>query len=94
MTVCLTNKIFIYLLAGNAMILTNTKAQSQFQNQNQVGLLCKVDDVEEFCSALTTYENDRSLLTVQRKKNWMLANEVLNWENESRKLLKIIKYSL
>lgn len=89
--ICLTNKIFTYLLAGNAIILTDTQAQRKFQSEYNVGLMFCVNDVEQCSFVLNTYKANPELLNLQRKKNWQLANKILNWENESKKLLSMIK---
>jgi len=89
--ICLTNKIFTYLQCGNALILTNTKAQKQFQEQYNVGAICNIGDVNGICTILKEYKSNRNLLDQQKEKNWHLANELLNWENESKKLLAIIQ---
>ncbi len=89
--ICLTNKIFTYLQAGNAIILTNTQAQTQFQQEYKVGYLCGANDVDNICNILKEYKNNIGLLNQQKESNWKLANELLNWENESKKLLAIIK---
>jgi hypothetical protein len=88
--ICLTNKIFTYLLAGNAIILTNTQAQTNFQNEYDVGLMYSVNDVEQCCFVLNKYKSDKNLLSLQREKNWQLANKILNWEKESEKLLNMV----
>jgi glycosyltransferase involved in cell wall biosynthesis len=85
--ICLTNKIFTYLVAGNAIILSNTSAQTSFNNEYKVGLVFNND--KELEESIIFYKNKENLLT-QRKYNYQLAKEKLNWENESQKLLALI----
>jgi len=82
----LTNKIFTYLQAGNAIILFNTKMQKQFNEELHCGIGVKVNDVEELCAAILFYCNKEHLLA-QKQQNLMLAENVFNWEMESKKLL-------
>lgn len=88
--ICLTNKIFTYLLAGNAIIFTDTNAQIKFQKEYEVGLVYYINNVEQCSVVLNAYKTDRKLLNLQREKNWQLANKTLNWERESEKLLNVI----
>jgi glycosyltransferase involved in cell wall biosynthesis len=88
--ICLTNKIFTYLQTGNALILTNTTAQTKFQQQYEVGIICSSANVDEFSTAIKKYKQNMALLNKQKEKNWHLANDLLNWENESKKILEII----
>ncbi len=87
--ICLTNKIFTYLLAGNAVILSETSMQKAFNSENNVGRSFKVNDVKGVAEAIKFYQN-RDSLNSQRQYNYQLAQKAYNWENESKKLLQII----
>ena len=87
--ICLTNKIFTYLLAGNAIILSNTAMQSSFNVQYKVGESFVTNDAESLAEKIIFYL-DIKKLNVQKKYNYELAKNKLNWENESKKLLEII----
>ena len=86
---CLTNKIFTYLLAGNAIILSETAMQLTFNKTYKVGQSFANNDVEALCEKIRTYK-DTPLLRTQRLHNYCLAKETLNWEVESKKLLATI----
>jgi len=89
---CLTNKIFIYLLSKNAIIFSNTKAQSEFLNQHPgIGFLYNQGDIQQIATYLRVYSNDISELKRQQNNSDQLG-KLLNWENESAKLLQF--YSL
>ncbi len=89
---CLTNKIFIYLLAENAILFSNTKAQKEFLNQQpEIGFLYNQGRVEEIADYLKTYIQQPTVLENQRNKSGQLGRD-LNWEKESLKLLDF--YSL
>lgn len=86
---CLTNKIFIYLLAGNAIILSKTNMQRLFNNSYKVGEAFDANDAVELAEKIRFYKN-RDKLNAQRLHNYELAKLVFNWENETKKLLKVI----
>ena len=87
--ICLTNKIFTYLLAGNAMILSNTAMQSSFNDHYNVGQIYVAGDAESLAEKIIFYL-DTKKLNEQKKHNYELAKNTLNWEQESKKLLEII----
>ena len=87
--ICLTNKIFTYLLAGNAIILSQTAMQNTFNNKFNVGQSFAENNAIELAEKINFYLSlDR--LNEQKKHNYELAKSKLNWENESKKLLAII----
>ena len=71
---CLTNKVFTYMLAGNAMILSETSMQRSFKQQYQVGESFAQNDVEKLMNCIKMYK-DPGLLLKQRKHNYTLARE-------------------
>lgn len=87
--ICLTNKIFTYLLAGNAIILSDTNMQKSFEQINKVGALFRVNDAEELAKKIIFFKN-RERLSSQRLHNYQLAKETFNWESESKKFLTTI----
>lgn len=87
--ICLTNKIFTYLLAGNAVILSRTAMQQAFNIQYNIGESFNINNDSQLKSIIICYKNTAHL-ELQRKHNYELANHTLNWENESKKLLSVI----
>lgn len=88
-SICLTNKIFGYILAGNAIILTETIMQNQFNNEYKIGQSFPINDLEKLKSCILFYKDKKKLLQ-QRKYNYELAKNTLNWEKESKKILDLI----
>ncbi len=88
--ICLTNKIFTYLLAGNAIILSETSMQSAFNKTYNVGESFDSNDEQALMEKIKYYKN-REQLNVQKCYNYQLANNELNWEKESKKLLAVIQ---
>lgn len=90
--ICLTNKLFIYLLSGNCIVASDTTAQQQFMNQYPgVGVLYKNNDSNDLSIQLKRLFDDRSLLQNFRKNARTLADTELNWEKESEKLIQLIQ---
>lgn len=89
---CLTNKIFAYLLAGNALVLSDTYAQKSFLNENpNVGSLYKQNSVAELTSVLKSYLRDSALLMLHRQNALQLAKIKYNWDIEHHKFLNNVK---
>lgn len=86
--ICLTNKIFTYLLAGNAIILSETKMQDSFNKKFGIGQSFSLNDADSLANKIKYYQN-KELLHLQRLHNYKLAKENMNWEVESQKFLKI-----
>lgn len=90
--ICLTNKIFTYLLAGNALVLSDTFAQKTFLDDNQgIGSLYKQNSVKELTSVLKSYLTDADLLMLHRKKALDLAKTKYNWNIEEYQFLDTVK---
>ncbi len=87
--IALSNKIFTYLLAGNAIISSETSMQLAFNKKYKVGESFKINDIETLKKKINQYFNN-DLLNEQKLYNYKLASSLLNWENESKKLLEII----
>ena len=81
--IVLTNKIFTYLLAGLAIIATDTPAQRNFmENYKGVGVLYPDGDDLALALVLESIFNDPAKLNGYRLKAWDLARTTLNWEKE------------
>ena len=87
--VCLTNKIFTYLLAGNAIIFSETDAQKQLNDEHSLGISFGNANVKALANAIAYYKDEKKL-QVQKEHNLHLAATVFNWEAEGQKLLKVI----
>lgn len=82
--VALSNKLFTYIQAGLAVVLSDTKAQKAFYQQYpQIGRCYKKKCASHLGQSIQYYlDHDREL---QRTKqaNYTLGKETLNWERES-----------
>lgn len=89
--ICLTNKIFLYLLAGNAILFSNTKAQTLFYTSYpETGAIYPHDNAQELAEILQRYAQERELLNRQRATALSLGKTFFNWEAEQQQLLKLV----
>ena len=89
--ICLTNKIFTYLLAGNCILASDTDAQKDFMDTyRDIGLLYKYNDAEELANQIKRLYHDKAFLKTCKVNALALAENSMNWEIESKKLTKII----
>ena len=84
---CLTNKLFTYLNAGLAILLSNTKAQQLFLNENPgIGFCYFKRDPCSLLNLIGLYMNDPILLKSHKQTSRHYATSKYNWEIESMKL--------
>jgi len=92
---CLTNKLFMYMLAGNALLMTDTKSQQYFfQENSKIGLLYKQENVASLVNELKNYLDNPSILENHRQTSLKLAKYKYNWEIEQEIFLINIKNTL
>ena len=90
--ICLTNKIFTYLAAGNCILASDTSAQKEFMNTYPaVGFLYKHDEAADLAKKIKILFNDRAILNSCKRNALSLTATSLNWEKESEKLISIVK---
>ena len=90
--ICLTNKIFTYIIAGLSVMASDTAAQKKFMLDNPgIGAVYGNSDPESLASEIKLFYNSPHLLAACKKNALSLATNQLNWENESEKLLKIVE---
>lgn len=89
---CLTNKIFTYMLGKNALLLSNTKAQHLFLAKNKdIGVLFNLKEITELRKLIQNYQDNRELLDHHRTESFQKAKDYYNWESESAKLTSYYK---
>ncbi|HET9058230.1 MAG TPA: hypothetical protein VFN30_15405 [Chitinophagaceae bacterium] len=80
---CLTNKIFMYMLAGNAILFSSTRAQGLFAGTYPgIGKIYKEKDAEQLAQRIREYLDDPVLLHAHRLASFQLAKKELNWDRE------------
>ncbi len=92
---CLTNKIFTYLLAGNAILFSKTSAQVNFlKTYPDIGLIYEQEQPASLASLIELYMLNPNLLLKHRQKSLHTAKAILNWEEEQKKWLPLIDHLL
>ncbi len=89
--ICLTNKIFTYLVSGLCVLASNTAAQQNFMEEYpSVGALYKYDDAADLVAKIKEFYNNRELVQQCKKNALQLAETTFNWEAEGDKLVNLI----
>jgi glycosyltransferase involved in cell wall biosynthesis len=91
----LSNKLFTYITAGIGIIASETEAQKQFLMEYPlVGSSFKLGDVDNLAATISFYYHNREALLQAKSQSRFLAKNELNWENESKKFINIVKETL
>ena len=86
---CLTNKLFMYLLSGNALLLSNTKAQQSFLTEYpDIGMSFEQESADSVAKSLQFYIDHPDVLYRHRINALQLAKRKLNWEIEKNIFLQ------
>ena len=94
-SICLTNKLFTYLLSGLAIIASNTQAQTQFMEENlSVGELYPIGNINYFADVISAFYKNKRLLNSYKKNAYHLARTKYNWELEQKKFTSLIHNTL
>jgi len=84
---CLTNKIFTYLLAGVPVVMSDTPAQKLLASDlGPAARLCSLDDPVGLAATLDELAS-ASRLAEASQAAWRLGRERYNWEREQEVLL-------
>ena len=91
-SICLTNKIFTYLLAGLPVILSKTTAQENLAKElNEAVILIDIDNSLGIAQSLDNFLSDPQKLFNAKAKVYKLVTERYNWDIEQQVFLKNIK---
>jgi len=89
--ICLTNKIFTYLVSGLAILASNTAAQQDFLQENKnIGELYQIGNTKALADIITKLFNNREQLNEYKRNALESAKSKYNWEFEKQKFIKII----
>ncbi len=92
---CLTNKLFTYLLAGLPVACTPTSAQTDFaRSLGDAALIIDLDHPEETARALDAFFADSGRLSRAAAAAWKAGQERFNWEHERGILLGLVAKAL
>jgi glycosyltransferase involved in cell wall biosynthesis len=89
-----TNKIFSYMLAGLAIVATDTAGQREVMSQApEAGILYPAGDAKSLRAALKGWIGARAKLGRMQQAAWEAARARFCWEVEQRKLLDLLETS-
>ena len=89
---CIANKIFTYLLAGNAIIATTTRGQQPIMETiGDAGFCYEPGDVNALARGLRLSYENRNILQQARQKSWDWGTRCFNWDLEKKKLVQQIE---
>jgi glycosyltransferase involved in cell wall biosynthesis len=93
--ICLTNKIFIYLLAGLPILMNRTPAQQEFAGHlGEAAVLIDIHNPKQIAQTLDTWLSHPTKLTSARATAWKLGRERYNWDVEQTRFLSVLERSL
>lgn len=88
--ILLSNKVFTYLLAGNALIATRTRAHVRLAPQlGAAAALCQPGDAADLAASLDRWIRNRNALEDARRHAWSLGETRFNWEQEKSAFLAV-----
>lgn len=91
----LSNKLFTYIQAGLAVLLSDTKAQKTFYDQYpQIGICYKKDCAVDLGQAIQYYIDNDVELRHTKRANFLLGQHTLNWDRESQHFINKIRQTI
>lgn len=94
-SICLTNKVFTYLLAGIPVILSNTKAQNEiYQNINDAAILIELNNPVDSARMIDEVLLNKQLLNKMKNASKQYSVNKYNWNIEKKKFLSIIEKTI
>jgi glycosyltransferase involved in cell wall biosynthesis len=92
--ICLTNKIFTYLLAGLPVMMSKTPAQEQLALQLGDAAIVIPETPSEIAVILDRWLADSKRLEVCRRTAWELGQTIYNWDSEQTHFLASVESTL
>jgi glycosyltransferase involved in cell wall biosynthesis len=93
--ICLSNKIFTYLLAGIPVLLSNTPAQCELAAK--LGIAGRVVDLanpDSMAAELDTWALSEQTLVAAKFAAWKMAQTRYNWDTEKETFLRSVRKTL
>jgi glycosyltransferase involved in cell wall biosynthesis len=93
--ICQTNKLFVCLLAGNALVLTDTAGQRPVAcDLGDAAFLYAPGDAAALAAQLRRWYDDRVSLQRARTAAWEAGERRYNWDVEKEVLLGVMSRTL
>jgi glycosyltransferase involved in cell wall biosynthesis len=90
--ICLTNKLFTYMLAGNAIAATLTPGQEPVLRAiGEAACSYRHGDIQSLAAALRIWHDDRAALEGSRGASWRWGADRYNWDIEKETFLSIVE---
>lgn len=90
--ITLSNKLFTYLLAGNAICATSTQGQRRLIEETEgAGFGYEPKDANSLAAQLRRWCVDREALNVARRRAWDYGTRKFNWDMEKSKFLNVVQ---
>ncbi|MBW4444617.1 MAG: hypothetical protein KME10_26120 [Plectolyngbya sp. WJT66-NPBG17] len=94
-SICLTNKIFTYLLAGLPVLMSKTEAQIELSRQlGSASVLIDVRDPIAIAQTLDQWLCHREQFVQTCQVAWELGQTRYNWDVEQHRFLSVVKRAL
>ena len=89
--ICLTNKLFSFLLAGVPPLMSDTPGQRAFAAEaGLTDLVYAMDDAQQLAGLIDRLLGDGEALAATRSKVWRLGCERYNWDLEKATLYDLV----
>jgi hypothetical protein len=93
--ICISNKIFTYLLAGNAIAATNTQGQQEIVRRiGRAAFSYEPGNAGQLAAGLRVWCENRTALEAARREAWDWGVRQYNWDLEKQKFLAIVERTL
>lgn len=93
--ICLTNKIFTYLLAGIPMVLSDTPAHRELAPRlGSAAMLADPAKPAELAAAVTRLAGDAAGGREAAEQAWRLGQERYHWDFEKKKFVELVRRAI
>lgn len=93
--ICLTNKIFTYLLAGIPTLLSDTPAQRELALElGQAARVASLTSPDLMAEVLDSWASDAKSYSAASSEAWRLGRTKFNWDIEKKRFIKKITDAL
>ncbi|WP_118829952.1 glycosyltransferase [Salinibacter ruber] len=93
--ICVTNKLFAYLLAGLPVVATRTQGQKAVcANLSSATRLCTPDNSAQIAEAISSLLESNEKLRRAEKAAWAAGEERYNWEVEQNRLINAFEETI
>jgi glycosyltransferase involved in cell wall biosynthesis len=93
--ICLTNKLFTYLLAGIPILMSRTPAQEDFATKlGEAAILIDIEDPLSIAKTLDAWFSKPNKVLAARQTARKLGRELYNWDIEQNHFLTVVEKAL